>query len=96
MRHSYFQINVKAKIQLEVVPPLIVILLAFILAISPNILLSKQIEQISDITREDLTEQQIEAIRSHGRVWKYKGIARVGDKKMADAEWSATIVDRKT
>jgi len=38
----------------------------------------------------------IEAIRSHGRVWKYKGIARVGDKKMADAEWSATIVDRKT
>ena len=37
----------------------------------------------------------IEAIRSHGRVWKYKGIAKVGDKKMADAEWSATIVDRK-
>ena len=36
----------------------------------------------------------IEAIRSHGRVWKYKGIARVNDKKMADAEWSATIVDR--
>tara|TARA_B100000686_G_scaffold336789_1_gene407085 strand:- start:679 stop:1134 length:456 start_codon:yes stop_codon:yes gene_type:complete len=38
----------------------------------------------------------IEAVRSHGKVWKYKGIARVGDKKMADAEWSATIVDRKT
>jgi len=37
----------------------------------------------------------IEAIRSHGRVWKYKGVAKVGDKKMADAEWSATIVDRK-
>jgi len=36
----------------------------------------------------------IEAIRSHGRVWKYKGIAKVNDKKMADAEWSATIVDR--
>ena len=36
----------------------------------------------------------IEAIRSHGRVWKYKGVARVKDKKMADAEWSATIVDR--
>ena len=32
--------------------------------------------------------------RSHGRVWKYKGIAKV-DGKMADAEWSATIVDRK-
>ena len=37
----------------------------------------------------------IEAVRSHGRVWKYKGIAKVNDKKMADAEWSATIVDRK-
>jgi len=37
----------------------------------------------------------IESIRSHGRVWKYKGIAKVNEKKMADAEWSATIVDRK-
>ena len=35
----------------------------------------------------------IEAIRSHGRVWKYKGIAKVNEKKMADAEWSATVVD---
>ena len=38
---------------------------------------------------------KIEAIRSHGRVWKYKGEAFVGEKKMADAQWSATIVDRK-
>ena len=38
---------------------------------------------------------EIEAIRSHGRVWKYKGVAKVDGKKMADAEWSATIVDRK-
>ena len=38
---------------------------------------------------------EIEAIRSHGRVWKYKGIAKVEGKRMADAEWSATIVDRK-
>ena len=38
---------------------------------------------------------EIEAIRSHGRVWKYKGIAKVNEKKMADAEWTATIVDRK-
>ena len=38
---------------------------------------------------------KIEAIRSHGRVWKYKGEAFVDKKKMADAEWSATIVDRK-
>ena len=37
----------------------------------------------------------IEAIRSHGKVWKYKGEAFVGEKKMADAIWSATIVDRK-
>ena len=40
-------------------------------------------------------ELKIEAIRSHGRVWKYKGDAFVGGKKMADAQWSATIVDRK-
>ena len=38
---------------------------------------------------------KIEAIRSHGRVWKYTGEAFVEDKKMADAQWSATIVDRK-
>ena len=37
----------------------------------------------------------IQAIRSHGRVWKYKGEAFVDDKKMADAIWSATIVDKK-
>ena len=40
-------------------------------------------------------ELKIEAIRSHGKVWKYKGEAFVGEKKMADAQWSATIVDRK-
>ena len=40
-------------------------------------------------------ELNIEAIRSHGRVWKYKGEAFVNDKKMADAQWSATIVDKK-
>ena len=37
----------------------------------------------------------IEAIRSHGRVWKYKGEAFVDNIKMADAVWSATIVDKK-
>tara|TARA_B100000029_G_scaffold511628_1_gene606196 strand:- start:3057 stop:3509 length:453 start_codon:yes stop_codon:yes gene_type:complete len=36
----------------------------------------------------------IEAIRSHGRVWKYKGTAKVNGKRVADAEWSATIVER--
>ena len=40
-------------------------------------------------------ELKIEAIRSHGRVWKYKGDAFVNELKMADAIWSATIVDRK-
>ena len=40
-------------------------------------------------------ELNIEAIRSHGRVWKYKGEALVDGKRMADAQWSATIVDRK-
>ena len=40
-------------------------------------------------------ELNIEAIRSHGRVWKYKGEAIVDGKKMADAQWAATIVDRK-
>ena len=40
-------------------------------------------------------ELNIEAVRSHGRVWKYKGEAFVNGKKMSDAQWSATIVDRK-
>src|SRR5210317_2642530 len=39
-------------------------------------------------------ELKIESIRTHGRVWKYKGEAFVGDKRMADAQWSATIVDK--
>ena len=40
-------------------------------------------------------ELKIEAVRSHGRVWKYKGEAYVEGKRMADAQWSATIVDKK-
>jgi 3-hydroxyacyl-[acyl-carrier-protein] dehydratase len=40
-------------------------------------------------------ELKIEAIRTHGRVWKYKGEAFVSGNKMADAQWSATIVDKK-
>ena len=38
---------------------------------------------------------EIETIRSRGRVWRYRGIAKVNEKKMADAEWAATIMDRK-
>lgn len=30
-----------------------------------------------------------------GRVWRYKGEAFVNEKRTADAEWMATIVDRK-
>ena len=40
-------------------------------------------------------ELKIQASRTHGRVWKYKGEAFVEGKKMADAQWSATIVDKK-
>ena len=38
---------------------------------------------------------KVEAIRSKGKIWKYKGIASVNNKIMADSEWMATIVDRK-
>jgi len=38
----------------------------------------------------------IEAVRSHGRVWKYKGVAKVNGKEMAEAQWAATVVDRDT
>lgn len=38
---------------------------------------------------------KIKAIRSHGKVWKYQGEAFVNEKKMADAIWSDTIVDKK-
>ena len=36
----------------------------------------------------------IKAVRSHGRVWKYEGVARVNGTEMAEAEWAATVVDR--
>ena len=38
---------------------------------------------------------EIEAIRSHSRVWKYKGVAKVNGIRMANAEWAATVVDKK-
>ena len=34
---------------------------------------------------------KIEAIRSHGRVWKYRGDAFVNEVKMADAIWLSLI-----
>ena len=36
----------------------------------------------------------IEVVRSHGRVWKYKGIAKVNGVEMAEAEWAATVVEK--
>ena len=41
---------------------------------------------------ELLLNVKVEKIK--GRIWKYSGIATVNDKKMADAEWMATIADR--
>jgi 3-hydroxyacyl-[acyl-carrier-protein] dehydratase len=41
---------------------------------------------------ELLLNVKVERIK--GRIWKYSGIATVNDKKMADAEWMATIADR--
>ena len=37
---------------------------------------------------------EIEAIKSHGVFWKYKGVAKVNGIRMANAEWAATVVDR--
>jgi len=37
---------------------------------------------------------EIKAIRTHGRVWKYKGLAIVNGTEAAEAEWTATVVDR--
>ena len=49
----------------------------------------------SPVIPDCMLHLEIEAIRSHGRVWKYKGTAKVDGKRMADAEWSATMVDKK-
>jgi len=48
----------------------------------------------SPVTPDCELHLDIEAIRSHGKVWKYKGVAKINGKKVADAEWAATIVDR--
>ena len=43
----------------------------------------------------DILYYHLKIIRKRANVWKYKGEAFVDTKKMADAQWSATIVDRK-
>ena len=47
------------------------------------------------VIADSILELKLEAIRSHGKVCKYKGEAFVDNKKMSDAIWSATIVDIK-
>ena len=41
---------------------------------------------------ELLLNVKVEKIK--GRIWKYSGVAMVGSKVMADAQWMATIADR--
>ena len=41
---------------------------------------------------ELLLNVKVEKIK--GRIWKYSGVATVNDRRMADAEWMATIADR--
>ena len=42
---------------------------------------------------ELLLNVKVEKIK--GKIWKYSGVATVNNKVMADAQWMATIVDRK-
>jgi 3-hydroxyacyl-[acyl-carrier-protein] dehydratase len=42
---------------------------------------------------ELLLNVKVEKIK--GRIWKYSGVATVDNKIMADAQWMATIADRK-
>jgi 3-hydroxyacyl-[acyl-carrier-protein] dehydratase len=41
---------------------------------------------------ELLLNVKVEKIK--GKIWKYSGVAMVGNKVMADAQWMATIADR--
>lgn len=41
----------------------------------------------------DQLEIPVEAVRNRGPVWKFRGVARIGDVLAAEAEFSATMVD---
>ena len=43
----------------------------------------------------DCLELHVEAIRSRGNVWKFRGTGKVGDKVVAQATYSAMIMDRE-
>jgi 3-hydroxyacyl-[acyl-carrier-protein] dehydratase len=43
----------------------------------------------------DVLELHLEVIQSRGAVWKFNGVAKVEGKKVAEATFSAMIVDKK-
>ena len=47
------------------------------------------------VTPGDSLHLHVEVIRSRGAVWKFKGIAKVGDVLCAEATFSAMIMDRE-
>ena len=47
------------------------------------------------VTPGDQVELHVEKIRNRGNVWKFKGVAMVEGKKMAEATYSAMIVEDK-
>lgn len=48
----------------------------------------------SPVTPGDSLHIHVEKIRSRGPVWKFKGVAKVGDKVCAEATFSAMITDK--
>jgi len=45
------------------------------------------------VTPGDQVELHVEKVRNRGNVWKFKGVAMVDGKKMAEATYSAMIVE---
>lgn len=62
MRGGLHRRFVKGGFKVELVLPLVVILLAFFLAISPTILLAGTDAPVSDVSRSDLTDGQLQSI----------------------------------
>jgi len=46
------------------------------------------------VTPGDSMHIHVEKVRSRGAVWKFKGVAKVGDKVCAEATFSAMITDK--
>ena len=47
------------------------------------------------VTPGDSLYLHIDVIRSRGAVWKFKGLAKVDDKVVSEATFSAMIVDKE-